>query len=155
MALRVPAAWSSWGERYVLDVRSIVVTAIWAFGITFVVSALILPGFVDLLPFLPDAVGLLALILLTSACRIAAGVFGARRFGEEVDAVRRVEALPSAAVGGALGWALLVLFSVVTGVAELELLLLLDVLRWSGEAMVGALLVDPRSRLDRKDSHAW
>lgn len=155
MAIRLPAAVSSWGDRAVIDVRSVVVTAVWAFGITFVVSALILPGLVDLLPYLPTGVGLFVLILLSSACRIMAGVFGARRFGDEVDAVQRTEALPSVALGAALGWLALVLFTVLTGVTDWSPMLLVDVLRWAGEAMVGALLVDPRSRLDRKDHRAW
>lgn len=144
----------TWGERRSLPVpepRGVAVTAIAAFVLTGLMSALVLPGLVDLLPALPSFVQLFLLLLLSSGCRFLAGVFGARRHHEEVGTGRRVDALGSVVLGALLAWAASAGITVAVGVSVGGVgMLALDALRWAGEAALGALAVSPQTDVEAR-----
>ena len=143
-----------WRERPAVPLpepRSVAVTAVSAFVLTLLMSASVLPGLVDLLPALPTFVQLFVLLLLSSACRLLAGVFGARRHHAERDTGRRVDALASVALGAALAWAASVLLTVGVGVPVAgTAMLVLDGLRWVGEAVLGGLAVRPQAEPEER-----
>lgn len=123
--------------------RAVLVTALTAFVLTLLLSGLVLPGLLDLLPALPTAVQLFALILLSTTARVLAGVVGARRVRDRRGTQRRSDAFGSVALGGALAWALALLFSIGLGPVGGLGLLLFDLVRWVGECVLGAACVAP------------
>lgn len=129
-------------------VRPVLVTALTAFVLTLLLSGLILPGLLDFLPALPTAVQLFLLILLSSAARVMAGVVGARRLREERGTRVRSDAFASVAVGGAMAWLLALGLALSAGAVGSVAALLLDLVRWVGECVVGALCVTPGDPAD-------
>jgi len=128
-----------------LDRRAVLTTGIAAVGLTIVLSAVVLPGLVTMLPGLPTAVQLLVLILVSSAGRVAAGLVGGRVFRARHGVADRRSGLVSVALGGALGWlALLALTLLAVGMPTAAAgALLLALLRWLAECMLGGWRVSP------------
>lgn len=128
-------------------VRSVtVMSATVALAATLAVGVLVLPSLADILAVLPREALLGLLAILSTATRVLAGVFGARRLRGRYGTTGRGDALPSVLLGAALAWAAfagLVLLAGWGGDRESWWRLMLELPRWLAEAGIGALLVSP------------
>jgi hypothetical protein len=127
----------------VLDRRAVLVGAGTSVLLYLLLGAWILPGVADILAALPVGARLGALLLASTATRLVAGWFAARRYRNGNGLPARTLAVPSAAAGAFLGWVAVGVLALASGADVGVGAVLLDALRWPLEAAVGALLAVP------------
>ncbi len=122
---------------------AVVVGAVSAAGLYLLVTAWVLPGVADIVAALPVGVRLGVLLLASTATRLAAGWLAARRYRARNGLPERTLAIPSAALGGFLGFALVALLAALGSPRAGLLEVLVDAVRWPLECAVGALFAFP------------
>ncbi len=136
----------------VLDRRAVLVGAATSVGLYVLLNAWILPGVADIIAALPVGARLGALLLASTATRLVAGWFAARRYRTDNGLPARTLAMPSAAAGAAIGWLVLALLSLAGGADVTTGAVHADALRWPVEAAVGALLASTGAAGSRSDT---
>jgi hypothetical protein len=123
--------------------RTVVVGAPSSAGLYLLLTAWALPGLVDIVAALPVGARIGFLLLASTVTRFVAGWLAARKFRAAHGLPVRMVALPSAALGGVLGFLLVSVLALVGGGQVATWAVLADALRWPVECAVGALLAMP------------
>lgn len=122
------------------------VGAVSGVALTIVFVIVVGPVLVRLVSPMPEYLAYGLMLLFVSAFRAVAGMWTAMRLRSRYDVDERTDFLPTAAVAGALGWAMYLLITAVvgswTGTEWWSVRAVLESLRWVAEYVVGALLVD-------------
>jgi hypothetical protein len=130
-----------------VSASSAVLAGVIALGGTFFLGVVLLPGIADILAALSEPVAFGAVLLLTTAVRVVAGVIGARRIRRQYGTERRGDAMPSVLVGVGCAWLayeVLAVFSALgTGQSMALSRIPLEGIRWELEAALGAFVVEP------------
>lgn len=126
-----------------LSLRAAAVAAGTSLVLYALMAVWVLPGVLDIVAALPVGARLGVLLLASTVTRFAAGWFAARRYRADRGLRSRVDAVPSAAVGGLAAWALLFLLSAAGGSDASAAAIAVDAVRWPAECAVGALLALP------------
>lgn len=133
-------------DQPLLDRRAVLVGAGTSVVLYLLLAAWVIPGIAEILAALPVGARLGALLLASTATRLVAGWFAARRYRTENGLPARVLAVPSAAAGALLGWAAVSVLALAAGADVSAGAVVTDALRWPLEASVGALLAAPGPR---------
>ncbi len=138
----------------VIDVRAVLAGGLGAALLYVLLVAWVLPGTADIVAALPVGARIGVLLLASTATRFVAGWLCARSYRSRHGLPERVVALPSAAVGGVLGFLVVTALATLGGGPTSAGVVLVDLVRWSVESMVGALLALPGSRAgDGRHAH--
>jgi hypothetical protein len=113
----------------------------------FLVVAIVLPGLADLIHALPEVVRYGFLLVVTSGTRVAGGWFAVRRLRRDRGLRHRGDGVGSALVTGIVAWLNVMALASVLGVAFgtdwMSWLLVVELLRWPAEAVLGGLMAFP------------
>jgi hypothetical protein len=144
-------------ELPLVDPRAVLVGAGWSAGLYVLLTAWALPGLVDIVAALPVGARIGVLLLASTATRFAAGWVAARRFRAGHGLPERTVAVPSAALGGLVGFLLVSVLALVGGGQVSAWAVLADALRWPVECAVGALLAlpGPPEQATRHHPSSW
>jgi hypothetical protein len=126
-----------------LDVRAVLVGAGTSFVLYLLLGSWLTGGATEILASMPVGIRIGALLLASTATRLTAGWFAARRYRNQHGLPARLLAVPSAMVGALLGWTAVFLLAMTAGPDVSVAAVLADAVRWPVEAGVGALIAVP------------